>query len=384
MKSFGRLFAISRRFYLCVAALVTVLVLVDCAYICNDRGVLLTKTSVEQYVERTMAGEDGTSVLEDHYIDMASAIMDKGNNASIMGLWLTMAGVIIVLLIREVSFSENRTLEFRTTWPIKSWVREVYDYLAMVVVIVFGGVLEMGILWMAQLRHYDLLSEVLDKQGIHLKSLELITQNNQRFLTGMVCYILCIIVTYTWIYLGMSLTRNIVVGVVLALVMKIGLAILCDTLVWDIVSDVTMRTTADNENMVSDVANFVSDVGVNVLSNSAFFFNLDINQRLNSGAIVFTVTHWMIVQLVICILLVIGIVISAKKKDLAKGKFLYFPILDYPFVVITGLILSVFFVEEFWLDVPELGFITAMILATIIFVLIHPFSKSKIQRLEVK
>lgn len=384
MKSFGRLFAISCRFYLCVVALVTVLVLVDCVYICNDRDVLLTRTGVEQYVEHTISEEDGISELENYYVDLAGAIMDKGGNASVMGLWLTIVGIIIVLLVREVSFSEDRTLEFRTTWPVKSWVREVYHYLAMLVVIVFGGVLEMGILWIAQLRHYDLMSEVLDKQGILSKSMELISQNNQRFITGMACYILCIVVTYTWIHLGMSLARNIVAGAVLALIMKGGLALLCDTVVWEVVSNVTMHITAGDEGMANGMAYYVTDIGMNVLSNSEFFFNMDINQTIDGGVYVFTVTHWMIVQVVICLLLVIGIVISAKKKDLAKGRLFYFPMLDYPFAVIAGLILSVFFVDFFWWCLPELGFIIAMILAVIIFALIHPFSKSKTQCLEVK
>lgn len=384
MKSFGRLLAISRRFYLCVLAIVTIFVLMDCIYICNDCGISLTKTSVEQYVENTLTREDGESMLETRYINLASTVIDKGNNVSLMGLWVTMAGIIVLLFVRAISFADDRTQEFRTTWPVKGWVREVYDYLALLGIIIFGIVLETVILYTVQVRYNDLFLNVLGEHGIVSRVTEFMSQSPQNLLVNMGYYLICLIAAYTWIYLGMSLAKNVLAGAAIALIVKGVLAFLCETFVWEIVTDVTMLVTAGNDEMANYVANEVSDIGFSVVSGAGFFWLLDLNQSLDGGYDTFTITHWIVIQLVLCVLMVAGIIISAKKKDLSKGKLLYFPILDYPLAFVTGIGFYAFLTEFLCWDYSVISFIASAILAIVTYILIHPISRNNMQRLEVK
>ena len=119
-----------------------------------------------------------------------------------------------------------------------------------------------------------------------------------------------------------------------------------------------------------------------------FFRHLDLNRgdvvNLGYG---FTVFHWMFAQVAICVVFIICYIISARKKDLSKGKLLYFPSLGYPLGVLSGIGVFAFCVEWMCWD-DDFGFVLSLVLsisaAVATVLLCRPASKSKSVRLEVK
>jgi len=386
MKGFRRLFGESRRFYLCVLVIVTIFVFADCMWICTDCNVSLTRSEMEQVVQKALSKDNDVSILENQYLSLEDVVIGKGVE---YGLFLTMLGVIGLLFAREIAFTDVRTLEFRCTWPMKNWVRELYDYVAMLVAILYGLLLQTMILLLIQIRHNHLLVDILAEQGIASKVTNAMSVSNQYLLVAMAYYLIAVIVSYTWISLGMSLAKNPVAGMLISVVVKLLLQIVWASMGWTIINNLTSDVVpTQSAYYYKDVANEIESIGNYLFMYQEFFYGVDVSSGSIGGGYTFTVTHWVVAQGVLCVLLVIGLVISAKKKDLAKGKILYFPILAYPLGILVGLGVFVICMEWFWWDALEIGIILSIILGAASAIgtclLCHPFSKRKTVRLEVK
>ena len=385
MKSFRCLWNESRRFYLGILAIVAVFVFIDCMWICIDNSVVLSKSEVVQMVQNILLEENGAFMLENRYLSLEYVISSKGAE---FGLFLTMVGVIGLLIVREIAFTDIRTLEFRCTWPMKNWVRELYDYVAMLGAILFGILLETVILLFVQSSYNHLLVEVLAEQGITSQVTDEMALGNQYLLMGMLYYLIAIVVSYTWISFGMSLAKNPIVGAFISVVVKMLLQLVWGSLGWTMVANLTSDVDATQPvYYYNDLADYIENVGDYLLIYQDFFYGVDIPSGTIGGCgETFTATHWIIGQIVLWGLLIIGIVMCAKKKDLAKGKMLYFPFLGYPLSILVGFGVWIFCVE--WFDITLIGLLTAIILgfvsAIVVWILCHPFSKSKTVRLEVK
>ena len=381
MNSFGRLLAVSRRFYLWVFAIVVMVVLADCAFICKDKDVYLTKSGVTQMVQTTLAEENGASMVENHYLTLENLAAERGNG---FGLVAVILGMITLLVVREIAFTDVRTQEFRHTWPVKNWVRELYDYVAMLLVIVLGFVLETLILLLMQIRYNHLVIDVLAEQGITSKVTDMMSDCNQYFLMSMAWFLLAMINSYTWISLGMSLAKNSIVGAILSVVVK-GLV----QLIWCFLGYNVVGCFAQLGFWDEDFDWMVCEIGEYLLFDTLFFRHLDLNRgdvvNLGYG---FTVFHWMFAQVAICVVLIICYIISARKKDLSKGKLLYFPSLRYPLGIMSGFGVFTFCYE--WLSWWDYNFevVLSLVLsisaAVATILLCRPASKSKSVRLEVK
>lgn len=385
MKSFGRLWGESRQFYLYILVIVAFVVLLDCMWICTDNDVSVTRSGVEQIVQNILSKDNGVSLLENHYLSLEDVGVEKGAE---YGLFFLMLGVIGLLFAREIAFTDIRTLEFRCTWPIKNWVRELYDYVAMLAVIVFGVILQTVILLLIQMRYNSLIVDVLSEQGIISKAMDSMSVSNQYFLVGMAYYLIAVIVSYTWITLGMSLAKNPIVGIVLSVLVKFLLQIVWSGFGWLIAANLTSDVSSvEMAYYYNDFAYEVECIGDALLMYQEFFYGIDVPSGTIGGCgDTFTMKHWFVVQMILCVLLVVGIVICAKKKDLAKGKVIYFPILAYPLSVLVGFGVFAFCMDWFYLNSFEIivSVILGIVTAIGTCILCHPFSKSKSICLEVK
>lgn len=386
MKSFGRLLAVSRRFYLCTLAIIVVFVLIDCMLLCNDREVCLTKSEVKQMVQTNLTEENGVYLVENHYLSFEDIAKERGTE--LFGLFVVMLGVMSLLFAREIAFADTRTQEFRCMWPIKNWVRELYDYVAMLLVIVLGLILEIVILLLIQIRYNGLVIEVLVEQGLTSKVTDMMATSNQHFLLGMACYLIAIVTSYTWISLGMSLAKNSIVGAIVSVIVKGLVQLVWDWFSWSVILDYTSSLDSTQLDYYNVFANFVVDIGDCLLINGYFFDGMDVkNGSVYGLGNVFTVFHWMIAQALFCLLFIIGLIISAKRKDLAKGTMLYFPMLGYPLGLMVGI--GVFVICYDWLywsyDFEVIVSVVLSLSAAIgTFLLCRPVSKSKPLCLEVK
>ncbi len=388
MKGFRRLFEESRRFYLCLLAIIVVFILADCMLICHDREVSLTKSGMEQMVQTTLAEENGVSIVENQYLSLEDIAKERGTE--LFGLFVVMLGVMGMLFAREIAFTDVRTQEFRNTWPIKNWVRELYDYIAMLVVIVSGFVLETIILLLVQIRYNTLLVDVLAQQGITSKVTDVMSASNQYLLISMACYIIAIVASYTWISLGMSLAKNSIAGALISVVVKYTLQLVWTCFAWSVVARLTSDVNSTQQiYYYNDFADLIEEIGCVLLIHQEFFYGMDVRTGIIGGyGDGFRVSHWMFAQVVICILLIVCLVISAKKKDLSKGKLLYFPVLGYPLGILVGVGTFLISWEWFWWDANGLEVAISIVLgfgtAIGTCLLCQPFSKSKSLRLEVK
>ncbi len=387
MKSFRRLWNESRRFYLCVLAIVAIFVFADCMWICIDNNVSLLKSEVVQVVQNVLSEENGAAMLENRYLSLEYTIIHNGAE---FGLFLTMVGVIGLLFAREIAFTDIRTLEFRCTWPMKNWVREMYDYVAMLGAILFGVLLQTVILLFVQNRYNHLLVEVLAEQGITSKVTDAMVEGNQYLLIGMSYYLIAIVVSYTWISLGMSLAKNPIVGAIISVVVKVLLQLVWGSLGWTVIANLTSDAApTQSAYYYNDLAYYIESIGDYLLIYEDFFYSVDVSSGTIGGyEETFTVTHWLVTQGIFWVLLMIGIVVCAKKKDLAKGKLLYFPVLGYPLGILVGLGVFVFCVDWFFYNTSIIGLLVVIILSVASSIgtclLCHPFSKSQSVRLEVK
>ena len=387
MNGFKRLWGESHRFYLGVFAIVVLIVLADCMWICIDNNVSLTKVGVEQHVDNILSKENGISVLENYYMSFEKIGTDKGAE---YGLMLAILGIMGLLCAREIVFTDVRTQEFRSTWPVKRWVRELYDYVAMLLTIVFGVLIQMVVLLLIQCRYNRVLLEVLTNDGIISKVTDEMSAANQYFLMGMAYYLLAVIVSYTWICLGMSLAKNPIAGALIAVLVKGLIQTVWTSLGWYVLA----VFTSDANSMqaayyYNDFADYIERVGSYLLIYQDFFNGVNVSSGVISGCEnAFSVTHWLIAQIAFLMLLVGSLIVSAKRKDLAKGKIFYFPIISYPLGLLVGLAVFVISVENFLYDISLIGWLVAVVLGFVSAIgtclLCHPFSKSKIVRLEVK
>ncbi len=388
MKGFRRLFEESRRFYLCLLAIIVVFILADCMLICHDREVSLTKSGMEQMVQTTLAEENGVSIVENQYLSLEDIAKERGTE--LFGLFVVMLGVMGMLFAREIAFTDVRTQEFRNTWPIKNWVRELYDYIAMLVVIVLGFVAETIILLLVQIRYNSLLVDVLTGQGITSKVTEEMSTSNQYLLISMTCYIIAIVASYTWISLGMSLAKNSIAGALISVVVKCILQLVWTCFAWSVVASLTSDANPTQSiYYYNDFADSIEEIGCVLLIHQEFFYGMDVRTGIIGGyGDGFKISHWMLAQVVICILLIVCLVISAKKKDLSKGKLLYFPVLGYPLGILVGLGVFLICDEWFWWDTNGLEIVVSLVLgfgaAVGTCLLCQPFTRSKSLRLEVK
>ncbi len=386
-----RLFLESRRFYLVVIMLVLLATFIDTIFVCQDKDVILSKGSMEYIVHKTMTEENGIVTLQNQYISFKDIAVDKGSSATLINQWVTLVGIALLLLVKEVAYADVRTQEFRFTWPVKKWVREIYDYFAMLATILAGLLTQTLSFLVVQVRHNHLLIEVLQDNGLTSNMQHVMESENKELLLSMFCYTIAIVVAYTWMYLGMSVTKNALVGIILSAVVKLCLLYSLLTIVWSVVAEIVMKITPDDYYMIDDVASIIAETPLYILSISEFFwaYNSDIDTVLVTTVYdkldySFTVGHWIIAQVLLLVLLIGGIILSAKKKELSKGKLFYFSILDLPFVVVVGCGVFLYIAENIWWDIPTYALAILIIIQVVIFVYIHPFVRKKSQRLEVK
>lgn len=381
----------SRRFYLVVMMLVLLATFLDTIFVCQERDVILSKSSMEHMVEQTILEENGIVTLQNQCISLQDVAVDKGCSATLMNHWVTLIGIALLLLVKEVAYADVRTQEFRLTWPVKKWMREIYDYFAMLVTIVLGLSVQTISLFVVQMRHNHLLLEVLQHNSITSNMQSVMQSANKELLLSMFCYTLVIVVAYTWMYLGMSVTKNALVGIILSVIVRLSIMYSLMTVVWNIVAGIVMNMTPDEYWRIDDIASILSETPFLILSISDFF--REYNSNLNTVIVTtmydtvdysFTVGHWIVAQVVLLGLLIGGIILSARKKELSKGKLFFFPMLDLPFAMITGCGLFLSVVENLWWNVPVYSLPIMVGIMIVMYVLIHPFARKHSQRLEVK
>lgn len=368
MKGFRKFIKQSWRFYLIALIIVLFFMVCDSVYICRDENIAFTGKDLEQQItaELEKAEKEQQSALPilEQGTDLCNVITDKAENAEIMGFIITIFGIMIILAARRYYCMDFRAIEFIRTLPVKQSSLVVYDYLSMLAVIVIGGLVKAGILLGYQSRYNHTLIKILEQKAVVAGRDNIVSLHNDRLLLYMGIYFLFLLLAYTWIYLGMTVTKNPIAGEIISGFIWLGICYIKEFLEWN------MYTYRENS----------YPAGVEISPN--YFLN---GLNMEMGTIAGYSMGIMVGVVGIALLLGFCLLLMVSgKREPSKGKLFYFPMLDYPFALFCGFFLFIWLWDGFLYKNGPAGLAVGMIAAVMIGMLIHPASKKKLAGWEVK
>ena len=205
MKGFAKMTREWWKFYLVALIAVVFLMLCDSIYVIsyhNDgyKGKVfnyhMEQDSEEEFLEKNTvyfnSGKDYTEV-----------VVDKVNNFEPFGLISLIIIVVVIQLMKQSIFANVRVAEFQNMLPIKQSTRIMYDYLAVLGILLVGSLGQSVILLAYQTSYNHNLLAAAKIFSITGVKEEIVTNANARFMVNMGFYILFLVILYTWIYLGM-------------------------------------------------------------------------------------------------------------------------------------------------------------------------------------
>lgn len=378
MKGFIKMTKETWKFYLVVFAVVLFLTLCDSIFTCVENNTAyggkifnydMGKDSVEEFKEKNGGRLYGGQ-------DISDIFTDKIHNYAILGFGFQIILILLILLIKQFVFIDERTKEFQTVLPVKQVTRVFHDYLFILGILVFGQMLQVGIFLAYQTRYNTELMETAKKFSVTcFVDNHTISGLNERLLIYAGFYLLFLVAAYTWIYLWTLVTKNPIVGSLSSIVLWGAVPFL-----FDIFLDNCILPFGCGDYYWNDQTyEFITWVE-SMLSPSDFFgingLDLDKHNYLaqTAGAMVG------FVLLMLVLILLVGC-----KRELSKGKLFYFPVLDYPFSFLTGILAVELVFELSMFAMSGMVYVLIWMMATVsIFILIHPFSLRKSNSWEVK
>ncbi|MCM1497728.1 MAG: hypothetical protein NC124_04605 [Clostridium sp.] len=378
MSAFWKLTRESRKFYLAALGLMLFFVISDTVYICRDSGIAFTGSSIEQKIGqeiKQIEDSGGKAEISNHIKNLTIVFEDKANNVQLIGFITTIIGVILLLIIRKFHYTDVRTREFYRMLPVKESAVVLYDYIAVLLLIVIGALVQGGVLLAALTNYNRTLAALIGAGSASAK--EMIDTANEYTLIYLLCYLLFIVTAYTWIYLGVTVTKNPIAGTFVSVAVWY---ILYTSQNWYGVYDIYCldRGIALEESNWDNIISFSEAC----LSPTDFFDYLNVGSRTMTaygGRVGYSMWINIGALLVFLLLSAICIFAAAAKRELTKGKLFYFPLLDFPFSVLCGIGICMTF-AEWGAFALVAGFVSAFCLS----LLIHPFYKQKSVNWEVK
>ncbi len=400
MEGVKRLFAASKRIYLGVLILIIACSSIDCFYICSDNLIPIESEDYIKEQAQNVSVETLFSQMDVSFGDVFANRLTEMDGFFVF--FVVLVGILIVLVFKGFSFVDERAREFRATWPVKSWVRELYDYAAVLVVVLAGFLFQLLVLLVVQMQRNNMLLENLGLDRTDTVISSIIETANATLVSNMLYYMFSIALLYTWIYLGMTLVKNPIIGVVGALAIQISIFYVCDIWIWRFIQDYAY------DYMVCDVNEYEIWFYVYkiMMTICCLIFDSFAGACYNSAERCFEENYyfagkelqfcsletWMLVKIIMFVFLLVGIVLAAKKKDLTKGKVLYFPILDYLLALYAGFVGATIGSELIIAYDPRnitpynvfACVVVGVIVMVVVFLLLHPRILKKQQHLEVK
>lgn len=260
---------------------------------------------------------------------MAEIFFDKADAYDLVNFWVVLFGIALFLFGRHFPFINKRTMEFQIFLPVKKRVAVLHDYICSLGVIVIPWFVTMCTFAVAQGINN---STVIAGNGA-LKE-EAANAGSELWKTGS-CYLLCLVCAFTLLYLGIVICKNGIVG------MAIMAAI------W--------RTAVFVETLVCSDSLFG-----NLLTPEYFLNSIYHTPNEKKGLVIlagFTA------------LMFLFIMIAAEKRELSRGKWFYFPLLDYLLPVLCGAFAAFMCYVVFWIQTPVSAVVGMVICGLLLFML---------------
>ncbi|MDE6434133.1 MAG: hypothetical protein K2L07_07870 [Lachnospiraceae bacterium] len=274
---------------------------------------------------------------------MADIFFDKADGYDLVNFWVALFGMILLLFVRHFSFMDRRAMEFEMFLPVKKRIVVIHDYIFSLGVIVIPWLVTMCTFAIAQSKNNN---AVIAVNGV-LKG-ETVNADSEFLKTGLY-YLLYLVCAFTFFYLGIVICKN---GIV-------GMAIMAA--VWGTVY--FMVEIPDTRAMFGN------------LLTPEFFLDYIYHTPYEKKGLLNLVG--------ITVLMILFIIIAAEKRELSRGKWFYFPLLDYLLPILCGIFAANICYAIFW--VAELvSVIVGAAICGLLLLMMKWDKHGKSDRLEVK
>jgi len=228
---------------------------------------------------------------------LAEIFFNKADWYDLVNFCLALFGIVILLLAKHVPFMDSRTMEFQTFWPVRKQMTVIHDYILSLGVLIILWMITICMLGVAQNTHNH---AVLAVNGMLRE--EALRAGQELFHAGS-CYLLYLVLAYNLLYLGIVICKNCIAGMA------------CMVAVWGIVY------------MLEEVIYQGGSLFAELLMPSYFFQRIYNTQNERDGI-------WILAGIAVFLFLLI--LLAGGRRELSRGKWFYFPVLDYAFSVMCG------------------------------------------------
>lgn len=223
MKDYIKLSKATGRLYLAMFITAFVCMLINTIFICVDRSNVRIGESIEHKITTEINKEksesaDKTYSMPEKGLDLSVEICDKALYDG--GYLLTVFGIIFLLFVRRLSFSDVRAREFEMTFPVKKSSLFMYEYWFFFIMITCTTFIQGIILRLYQTHYNKVWAGILGKNVPD----GFVTVPNDKLLKYTAIYALLLLLAFTWVYLGMILCKNPLLGIVISCVVWFGLS----------------------------------------------------------------------------------------------------------------------------------------------------------------
>lgn len=274
---------------------------------------------------------------------MAYIFFDKADGYDLVNFWVALFGMILLLFARHFSFMDRRAMEFEMFLPVKKRTVVIHDYICSLGVVVIPWLVTMCTFAVAQGKKNN---AVIAVYGV-LKG-EAVNAGSEFWKTGLY-YLLYLVCAFTLFYLGIVICKNGIVGMAI------------------------MAAVWGTAYFMAEIPNTRRMSG-NLLTPEFFLNYIYHTPHEKEGLVILAQTT---------VLMILFIIIAAEKRELSRGKWFYFPLLDYLLPVLCGVFAANICYAVFWIE----GLVSAIVGAAICGLLLCMLKwekHEKSDRLEVK
>ncbi len=362
-----------KEFYLTVLVITLLLTIVGAFYNISVEGKNIAELNVDLVTEarlETMVTEQGTLFSE----GLSSQGLMKGffNNFTYMGYVGLNLVIAVVVLLSYSDKSEKGAKEFLETLPVKRVALELYNYVALMGILLLNLLVSLVIHLVQFSNHNGKIITLAERFPNVLGSLvpdNLVAAHNVSLLYQFGMLALYLVVMVTLIMVCMAVFKNGVAGFFVGAIL------------WNTADDVLYTV----RNLFTDVSDKITDSFrqvVAVFKPKLYFDRFE----WNNGVCTNDFTGYVAVSLLVMLLVLLAVyIIHAHCRELSGGKILYVRTLNIVMLIVFG----------FWLLITLIGVIgysasrilTAtciVVIAEIIVIRFLYYKKDKIYKLSVK
>lgn len=398
MSGFSKMNRVTWKFYLTALLLLLLLTGADSFYVCVEDNSQYEGRLFAYGMENESAGtflEKNSNLLENGKC-LFEIYNDKVINFQIFGYYPMILVLLLIMLCRQYVYMDRSSAEFQRTVPVKQWVQVFHEYFSIMGILALSALLQLGIFIAYQTSYNREMLHAAKAFSLAAGPAELVSKANGELFCYWGVYFMYIAAAFTWMYFGTFLAKHPVAGVAGSLVvydfLQYGMRFCHYSGLFDGVDFMgpvrrIMYPIMDIFN--PDYKDYFIGYGYDTVleglvspQNTFSFlggFYPDAEEAL-------PVIVCVMLAMILGMILIMGLL--SGKRDLSKGKFLYFPWMDYVFSVVFGFLVF-FILNEYPLlndeyDNEYVQILIMVITGVVFFLLIHPWSEGKRKVLEVK